>query len=144
MGTKTRSDAFRFDELPDSIVELCRLHPPRPIHDSAELEQATAIIDAMAGHDLNDDQEDYLDTISTLVEQYEAEHDPVDTSDVTGSALLSELMQANELTAADVARIIDADRTLVQHILAGRRALTWDHAKALGERFALPPAAFMD
>jgi antitoxin component HigA of HigAB toxin-antitoxin module len=43
-----------------------------------------------------------------------------------------------------VASILGVDRSLVSHALAGRRSLTWDHAKALGEHFAIRPAAFME
>jgi HTH-type transcriptional regulator/antitoxin HigA len=143
MAEQTQNDALRFADLPDTFEALCRMHPPRPIHDDAELARASDIIDAMAGHELNADQADYLDTLSTLVESYEDQHDPADTSGVTGGALLGSLMEANDLTAGDVAEILGTDRSLVSHVLAGRRGLTWGHAKALAERFAVAPAAFM-
>lgn len=144
MPAKITDNPTRFGDLPDTFDELCRFHPPRPIHDRIELDNTTAIIDAMAGHDLTDDQADYLDTLATLADRYETEHDPVDTSSVSGAALLRVLMEANDMTTTDVAEILGVDRSLVSHTLAGRRSLTWAHAKALGDRFAIDPATFME
>lgn len=138
---KTKHPSFR--DMPRKFDELCRMHPPRPIHDAVELDNATEIIDTMAGHKLNRDQADYLDVIATLVERYEAEHDPLDDLDVTGAALLRSLMEANDLTTSDVGSLLGVDRSHVSHFLNGKRALTWTNAKTLGERFSLPPAGFM-
>ncbi|MFA7238158.1 MAG: helix-turn-helix domain-containing protein [Phycisphaeraceae bacterium] len=123
---------------------LCRMHPPRPIRDAVDLDNATEIIDAMAGHKLTADQADYLDTLATLIERYESENDPVDTSAVTGADLLRSLMEANDMTTSDVGAILNVDRSHISHLLAGRRGMTWDHAKALADRFGLSPAVFMD
>ena len=133
-----------FGSLPDTFEQLCRYHPPRPIHDDRELENLTEIVDAMAGHELNADQADYLDLLSTLVDRYEQEHHPMDTSGVSGVDLLRHLMDEHGLAASDVAEVLDVDRSLVAHVLNGNRSLTWHHAKALSERFGLPPSAFMD
>ncbi len=138
-----QTHTIRFRELPCTFDELCRMHPPRPIHDAMECDSATEIIDAMAGHRLNRDQADYLDTLSTLVASYEDEHDPVDTSSVTSSHLLRSLMQANDMTTTDIGTLLNVDRTLISHILNDRRKLTWDHAKTLAKHFQLSPQAFM-
>ena len=98
----------------------------------------------MAGHELTTDQADYLETLATIVDRYEAEHGPPTAPDATGRELLGAVMAEHELTTERVAEILGADRSLVSHVLAGRRGLTWDHAKALGHRFALSPAAFME
>jgi HTH-type transcriptional regulator/antitoxin HigA len=144
MASKKSADPIRLSDLPETFDGLCRFHPPRPIHDRIDLDNATQIIDVMAGHELTDDQADYLDTLATLVDRYETEHDPVDTTGVTGVELLRVLMEANDMTAGDVAGILGVDRSLVSHALASRRALTWAHAKALGDHFAMSPAAFME
>jgi antitoxin component HigA of HigAB toxin-antitoxin module len=145
MPVKT-ADARRagdFGRLPKTFTGLCSRHRPRPIRTRAELRSATAMIDAMAGHQLNADQADYLDALTAMVERYESEHDPV-TDRVSGPALLLSLMEANDLTTAEVAAVLDVDRSLVSHLVAGRRSMTWHHAKLLGEHFGLTPAAFME
>lgn len=143
MPAKTTTP-IHFRDMPRTFDALCRMHPLRPIHDRIEQDNATEIIDAMAGRKLNRDQADYLDALSTLLDAYESAHDPVDTLNVTGSGLLRSLMEANDMTTADAADVLGVERSLVSHILAGRRAMTWNHAKALAERFALPAEAFMD
>lgn len=47
---------------------------PRPLHDKTDYENAVKIIDQLAGHNLNADQEDYLDLLSDLVATYEDQH----------------------------------------------------------------------
>ena len=40
---------------------LCRLHMPRTLRDTIDLDAVTEIIDLMAGHSLSADQADYLE-----------------------------------------------------------------------------------
>lgn len=68
-----------YEGVPKTYDQLLAMHPLRPIHNDVELEHATdEMIDLLAGHDLNADQADYLDVLSTLVEAYETTHDPLD------------------------------------------------------------------
>ena len=48
-----------------------REHALRPIHDRVAHDNTIEIIDALSGLDLNDDQEDYLEVLGTLVNEYE-------------------------------------------------------------------------
>ena len=59
--------------LPPTYPELVAAFTPRPIHDKVGHDKTLAVIDAMAGRDLNDEQEDYLDLLSMIVETYEDE-----------------------------------------------------------------------
>lgn len=61
-------------KLPARYNELIAMHVPRPLHDRAAYDNTVEVIDALAGHKLNTDQEDYLELLSQLVEAYEAEH----------------------------------------------------------------------
>jgi HTH-type transcriptional regulator / antitoxin HigA len=65
------SPRMKFKDLPTTYAGLVALYPPRPIHNETELAAATSMIDAMAGHDLTPDQDDYLDLVSSLVSDYE-------------------------------------------------------------------------
>jgi hypothetical protein len=60
-------------KLPAPYPELIAMHVPRPIHDRAAYDNPVEIIDALAGHKLNADQEEYLELLSQLVEAYEVE-----------------------------------------------------------------------
>jgi len=63
---RTPASGLRFERLPEDYAGLCRLHMPRPIPDRVELENVTEVADAMAGHVLTADQEDYFDLLCML------------------------------------------------------------------------------
>src|SRR6267142_1261938 len=71
MKTATR---LKFAALPKVYAGLCRVLTPRPIHDKVDYENVTEITDALAGHKLTPDQEDYFDLLCRLIEDYEKEH----------------------------------------------------------------------
>ncbi len=132
-----------FAAVPKTYEALCRAHLPRPIHDKIELESATEVVDFLAGHNLNADQEDYLDLLSDLIAEYEDEHDPLKARRVSGVAALSYLLEENGLNASDLSRILEVDRTLGAKILRGERSLTIEHTKKLARRFAVDPGIFV-
>ena len=47
---------------------------PHPLRDKIDYENAVEIVDQLAGHELNADQDDYLDLLSDLVADYEEQH----------------------------------------------------------------------
>ena len=69
MSTRTRTS---LKTIPAAYNDLAAFFPPRTIRDEVGYENTVEIIDAMAGHKLTDDQDDYLDLLSRLVEAYEA------------------------------------------------------------------------
>ena len=75
MKTARQND---FRRLPKTYSALVKILPPRPIRGKTDLANATKMIDRMAGFDLNADQENYLDVLSTFVEIYEMIHYPID------------------------------------------------------------------
>lgn len=77
MKTATRT---KFARLPRDYHGLVTMFMPRALHDEIDYENTVEVIDALAGHELSDDQELYLDTLSTLVEAYESEHHAIKTS----------------------------------------------------------------
>src|ERR1022692_4867442 len=127
MKTATRLD---FVALPKDYTGLCRMLTPRPIHDKVDFENVTEITDAMAGHKLTLDQEDYFDLLCRLIEDYEKEKAQLDTPKVTALDALQHLLDANDMSAADLARLLDVHRTLGGMILRGERRLTLAHVRA--------------
>ena len=65
------------DDIPESYTELVGLFMPRPLHDEVDYRNALVMLDAMAGFEMNADQEDYFEAVSTFVEKYESEHHAV-------------------------------------------------------------------
>ncbi|MGA2179421.1 MAG: helix-turn-helix domain-containing protein [Verrucomicrobiota bacterium] len=140
---KTTHTKIEFAQLPKDYAGLCRMLTPRPIHDKVELENVTEITDAMAGHKLTPDQDDYLDLLCRLIEDYEKDHAQLDTSKVTALDALRHLLDAHDMSAADLARLLDVHRTLGAMILRGERRLTLAHVRTLAKRFRVSADLFL-
>ncbi len=76
---------LKFSSLPKTYNGLVALKVPRPIHDRTAYDNAVEIVHALADFKLNRDQEDYLELMAKLVEDYEratlAEPAPVSSID---------------------------------------------------------------
>ncbi len=131
-----------FRRLPGTYGALVAILPPRPIHDDVDLANATDMIDRLAGFKLNEDQEDYLEALSTFVEAYEARRFPIDDSRISPLDALKALLAEHEMTASDLGRLL-GNRTLGAAILAGRRNLSKTHIKKLAEHFRVAPGLFL-
>jgi HTH-type transcriptional regulator/antitoxin HigA len=128
--------------LPKTYASLVALLPPRPIHDEVDLENATEMIDRLAGHELNADQEDYLEALSTFVEAYEADLFPPEGAVLTPLGVLRELLSQHGMTASDMGRLL-GNRTLGPAILSGRRGLSKAHIRRLAEHFKVDAGLFL-
>jgi HTH-type transcriptional regulator / antitoxin HigA len=121
---------------------LIAMFPLRPIHDKVDLENATEIADAMAGHDLSADQEDYFDVLTTLIDQYERAHmpGPAQRHDPMGN--LRFLMEQHAMSASDLGRLL-GQRELGSKILRGDRELSKTHIRALADHFHVDAGIFV-
>ena len=127
--------------IPETYDELCRGYPPRKIKNKAAHAGALKVIDAMAGHALNPDQEDYLDLLSDLVEAYE--NKAVDPPKVPVTEVLKELMEERNMTQTRLAEFLGIDNSLVTKILKGEREITVDIARALARQFNVDASMFL-
>jgi len=130
-----------FAGLPKDYAALCRILTPRPIHDKVEFQNVLETTDAMAGHELTPDQEDYFDLLCRLIEDYEEER--VDPPNVTGPEALQLLLDAHSMSAADLARVLGVHRTLGAMILRGERKLTLKHVRTLSRHFGVSADLFL-
>ena len=135
---------MRYEDVPKTYDQLLAMHPLRPIHNDVELAHATEMIDILAGHDLNVDQADYLDVLSTLVEVYENTHDPIDAPAICGLDALRALLDDHGMSATDLARLLGVHRSMGSKLLKGERALTTRHLKMLSDRFKVSADLFLD
>lgn len=139
--TKSKPNALPA-ELPTRYAELVALHMPRPIHDRVAYDNTVEVIDALAGHKLNADQEDYLELLSQLIETYEAAH-LTPYPKATGIDALKFLLAENQLGGEDLAKLLSVDRSTAYKILKGTRKLTTEHIRSLCERFCVGPELFI-
>jgi HTH-type transcriptional regulator/antitoxin HigA len=131
-----------FKAMPLNYQGLLSLHMLRPIHDKIDYGNALEVLDALAGHRLTRDQEDYFEALSLFVEAYESAHLP-GLPAKRGLPLLRHLLEENGMSAADLSRLLDIDRSLGVRILNGERNLTIEHVKKLALRFRVPVEVFL-
>jgi HTH-type transcriptional regulator/antitoxin HigA len=144
MKTKTKKKLI-FAELPRDYAGLCAVLTPRRIRDKADYDNTVEVADAMAVHaeEFTKDQEDYFDTLFTLLEVYEAEY--AKPKKVNPLKLLQNLCEEHNLSGADLSRILGAgSRRLGAMVLAGDREITAAHARALGKHFHLSAGLFIE
>ena len=146
MSQKQRQNTplMSYEDVPKTYDQLLAMHPLRPIHNDVELDHATTMIDILACHDLNADQADYLDVLSTLVEVYENTHYPLDDPAIRGLHALQALLDDHGMSATDLARLLGVHRSMGSKLLKGERALTTRHLKMLSDRFKVSADLFLD
>ena len=118
-----------------------QLYLLRPIRRKGDYNRAIQIAARLAAKTvLNKDQADYLESLVTLIEAYERKSLVVRKKD--SLANLKFLMEANQLTASDLGRIL-GQRQLGAKILSRNRDLSKAHIKKLATHFAVDPGLFL-
>jgi antitoxin component HigA of HigAB toxin-antitoxin module len=146
MKTQTRTrtaTATPFDRLPKEYPGLCQKYVPRPLHDAADYAAARQAIEPLLGFEgrLTADQADYLEAVSSFIEAYDQTRvkwpkgTPLDT--------LNFLLVQHDLTAADLSRLLGADRSLGPKILRGERRLTVEHIRTLARHWNIEPGVLL-
>ncbi len=123
-------------------MEWVRRFPLKTIKNDAEHEAATAVISELMGRDLDRGAGDYLDALIVLVTRYEEEHHAIDEG-LTPQEALRALMEANQLSQAEIGRIINSE-SAVSMFLKGHRALSKSQIKKLAARFKLDASVFIE
>jgi HTH-type transcriptional regulator/antitoxin HigA len=122
-------------------LRLVRAFPLRPLRSDADLDAAVTVVDALVDRDeLTEGEQDYLDVLSRLIEDYEDEHDPVPA--MSGLEALRFLVQENGLSQAQLARETRIPVTTLSEILAGKRGISPKVRATLAERFKVAPTVF--
>jgi len=130
-------------DIPKSYRELCELYLPRPIHDAAQDEEATAMMLALAGFTrFNTEQQDYLDVLTELVDEYD-KGKKIRWRKISGLDSLKYLLEENGMSAADLSRILGTSRNLGAMILRGERRLTLAHVRTLAKHFSVSADLFL-
>jgi HTH-type transcriptional regulator/antitoxin HigA len=126
----------------DTYMDLIQRFPLKPIKDDAAHEQATQVVGELMGRKLDAGASDYLDTLILLVNKYEDEHHTPMGADMTPKQALRAIMAANNMTQADMGRIIGSE-SAVSMFLKGERGLSKGQIKALVERFRVDASLFL-
>jgi HTH-type transcriptional regulator/antitoxin HigA len=136
MSIRTRTGKLR-----DVYFDLIRQLPLRPIRSEEALEEAIHMIDSLVDREkLLQEEKDYLEVLSDLVERYEAEVHVIDP--VSDDVLLRHLLEAKQVTQSEVARRTGIAVSTISEVLAGKRALNRKQIGKLVDYFRIGPEAF--
>ena len=123
-------------------LELINRFPLRPIRSDKENELAAEICDQLLDHldALSEQEKDYFEVLSTLVEEFEAKWKEEDS--VSPQELLSFLMEQNNLSQTDLIPEFGSS-SRVSEFLSGKRSLSLSQIRKLAKRFNMSPSAFL-
>ena len=132
------------DKLPSRFEELVGPIPPQAIADDVQLDHTTAVIDRlMTIPRPTKGQAVYLETLTQLVVVCESDRHAIDTAGVSGLDSLKYLLNENQMTGADLAKLLGVHVSMGLKILKGDRQLTADHLRKLTERFHVGASLFL-
>jgi HTH-type transcriptional regulator/antitoxin HigA len=128
----------RFDEA--EYRRMIDAFPPRPIREESQL-QATEeqIDDLLARDERTQAQDEYLDLLSDLARDWEAEHVAIPA--VSGVEVVKFLCEQHGLRQRALVPVFGTP-SIVSEVLSGRRALQTKHIEGLARLFHVSPAAF--
>src|SRR5437870_1143826 len=83
----------------EDYLRLVRRFPLRPLRNLKEYDIASAILDDLVLREkLSKGESDYVDALTTFVEEYDDKHFPIETGHLKPIDLLQFLMEQNEMT----------------------------------------------
>lgn len=125
----------------DRYLELVRKFPLRPIRTEGELDAAIKVIDSLIDQDeLSAPEQDYLDVLSDLVEDYETIHYP--EKSVPDAEMLQFLLEAKCVTQAQAAKGAGIAESTISEVLSGKRKLNRRQIGKLARYFHVEPGVF--
>jgi HTH-type transcriptional regulator / antitoxin HigA len=121
-------------------AEMIRRGAPRLIHNDRELAAYTAaLFDLTAKAKPTPYEEEAIELITLLIEQYESARYPL--PDAEPVDVLRFLLEHNGLSQRDISSELGSETT-VSLILSGKRRLNHAHIERLSRRFNVSPAVF--
>ena len=133
----------RSKPMPVTYAELVALFPLRPLHDEVDYDNALEAAEALVGSvDLSDDQADYLDVLTDIIQKYEARRHAVAGRGTPLEALRC-MLEERGLSASDLGRLL-GNRPLGSAILRGERELSKAHIRILAEHFKVSTDLFFN
>ena len=143
VATQTRPTNESLGNTAKDYTGLCQVYLPRPLHSAADYAAARQAIEPLLGfaERLNADQVDYLEAVNSFIEAYDRtrvkwpKSTPLDT--------LKFLLEQQEMSAADLSRVLGSDRSLGPKLLRGERRLTADHIRTLARHFNVEPGVLL-
>jgi|ERR1043165_2739249 HTH-type transcriptional regulator/antitoxin HigA len=134
MTVATRTKARGKRQVPKSYLNLIAELPLASIKSQRQLDVAQAMIDRMLRQEsLDQGEELYLDALSDLVAAYEDSHYPI--TPASDADMLRHLMDAKEVTQAELHRQTGVPKSTISEVLAGKKPFSKALIRTLAEFF---------
>lgn len=117
--------------------------PLRPLRTKADFRRAAAMLDRLATAaegSLSRGEQDYFETLTLLVEDYDRRHRPAEP-EPDPITVLKHLMDENDMTVSDLGQLLGSKGN-ASEILSGKRSLSKAHMATLARRFAVNVSLF--
>ena len=128
----------------DRYLELIQCVPLRPIKSEDELDEAinmvNYLLDQLDRRSWSQDEQDYIDVLGSLIEQYEDVHYPFKSP--SDASMLRHLIEAKGVSQAQAAKDCRIAESTISAVLAGSRKLTRNHIEKLSRYFHVEPGVF--
>jgi HTH-type transcriptional regulator/antitoxin HigA len=142
---KSRSGNHHGRKTSSTYLALIDQMPLRPLRSERDYEQAVAVLDRLAIQvegSLDQGEQDYLDTLTVLVEAFDREHHGLPTKKLDPVTALKYLMEESGMTQADLGRLLGS-RALASLVLKGHRGLSKSHIRKLASYFKVSAGLFL-
>lgn len=127
---------------PESYGKLLTKYLPKVITNEAENQRALDIAETLSNkHDVTPEEEQLLDLLVTLIENFESKQYFLENHSTPLSRLIF-LMEANNLRQADLLDVFGS-KGIASEVLNAKRQISKTHAIKLGERFNVEPTLFL-
>lgn len=127
---------------PETYGKLLTQYLPKVITNKAENERALDIAETLSNKsDLTPEEEQLLDLLVTLIENFESKQYTFENNSTPLSRLVF-LVEANNLKQVDLLDIFGS-KGIASEVFNGKRQISKTHAVKLGEKFNVDPALFL-
>jgi len=128
-------------KVKDTYFDLVRRFPLRPIRSDEELDEAVRMVDSLLDRrKLASEEEDYLEVLADLIEQYETESHPI--SPISDAEMLRHLIEAKGVSQTQISDATGIADSTISEILKGKRSLNRSHIGKLARYFKVSPDVF--
>jgi HTH-type transcriptional regulator/antitoxin HigA len=135
------STTIRKEKAKVPYFELVLQFPLRPIRSDKELNAAVKMVDSLLDRKkLASEEEDYLEVLGDLIEQYESEAHPI--APVSDVEMLRHLIEAKCVSQTEVSKATGIADSTISEVLKGKRSLNRGHIGKLARYFSVSPGVF--
>ncbi len=127
----------------ERYLDLLQKHMPRPIESDEDYDFWAGVLESIDfSPDSTVEERALAELMKSALVAYDQKQNPeLYESDPLGS--LKFLMEANEMSQADLGGLLGVSRTTASQICGGTRRISKANALKLAERFALPVGVFV-